>query len=122
MAIHELYWIPPAAIGCWGWFWLRQNWEVVQPIRLRSLIGIIGLSIATAAFVSLFCAVSYSWTTGRFDWLTPFDGWGILLSICGLLMGIIAAGRLRLFTMSSALLSLFAWIGFVAARRVPLLS
>ena len=121
MAIHELYWIPPTAIGCWGWAWLRCNWAAVKPIRLPAVIGIVGLTIATTAFLSLFAAVLYSWINGRFDWLTPFDAWGVLLSISGLLIGVLATGRLRLFTMASALLSLVAWIGFVAARRVPLL-
>ena len=122
MAIHELYWIPPTAICCWGWAWLRHNWAAGKPIRLRGAIGIVGLMTATAACVSLFAAVLYSWINGRFDWLTPFDGWGILLSISGIVIGVMATGRLRLFTTSSALLSLAAWVGFVAARRVPLLS
>jgi len=122
MALNELYWIPPTAIGCWGWAWLWTNRAVVKPIRLRGVIGIVGLITATAACLSLFAAVLYSWINGKFDWLTPFDGWGIFLSISAILISVMATGRLRLFAAMSALLSLIAWIGFIAARRVPLLS
>lgn len=122
MAIHELYWIPPAIVGCWGWVWVCRNWRAVHPIRWRALIGLAGLAVATMAFLCMVAAVLYSWINARFDWLTPFDGWGVLLSVCAVVMGVIATGRLRFFATSSALLSLLGWIAFILARRVPLLA
>src|SRR5579871_6848783 len=53
--VMELYWIPPTAIGCWGWAWLCRNWATVKPIRLQVRIAV---GLLQAALCELFLDLS----------------------------------------------------------------
>jgi hypothetical protein len=70
--------------------------------------------------VALLAAVVHSWVVGSFTWSTPFAGWGLLLGLAAVLVGVMSKGILRFLTTASAALSLAAWVGYLTARRVGL--
>ena len=120
MSIHDLYWLPSAGIVTYEWVWLCTQRRTLKPVRGRAAVGILGAVLATAATVALLTAVVHSWVVGSFTWSTPFDGWGLLLGLAAVLVGVVSKGRLRFLTTASAALSLAAWVGYLMARRVGL--
>jgi len=120
VSVHDLYWLPPAAVVAYAWLWLYRSRGSFRPIRLRPAVGLVALLLATGASSGLLATVIHSWVTGHFTWFTPFGGWGLLLGLLAVLVGVITTGRLRFLALISGLLSVMAWLAYLWDRRSPL--
>ena len=118
MSIADFYWMPSAGVVAYEWLWLYRQRRRLKPFGTRSLFGMVGLILVTIGTLGLLTAVVDNWVVGSFTWPTPFGGWGILVGLAAVPVGVASKGRLRLLTLTSAALIVAGWGGYLMARHV----
>jgi hypothetical protein len=113
------YIVLPAAI-VWGWVrWLRR----AQPHTLLSALSLVALGLGSASALLAFSSIIYAHVIGGFPFYDPrllrIYRWGTLLSLSGLVCGIIGIwrpGPLRWLAPACAVGTFLYWIAMASTE------